>query len=202
MRRTAAGYSKMTQREQARFEDNGAGRRSDGDRSRFGSAPLRAMASTSIDIGIGIGDVVRRRDGATASHERAPLPQPPANAQSIPIMPASLPSLRATVARRAARAGLAPEHGDDLVLAVNELATNSIRHGGGCGTLTIWETNAALVCEVTDAGQLRDPLAGRSLPQPGQPGHYGLWLVHQVCDVVEQRTLPRGNLVRVLMRRA
>src|SRR5262249_41510308 len=81
---------------------------------------------------------------------RAPLPQPPQEAQLIPIMPAGLMSLRAAVGRRATRAGLSPSRRDDVVLAVDELATNSIRHGGGAGTLLMWETAAALVCEVTD----------------------------------------------------
>ncbi len=138
---------------------------------------------------------------AAAAPCTAPLPLPPVGAQTIPIMPAGLVSLRAAVARRAMRAGLAQKRREDLVLAVDELATNSIRHGGGAGTLTIWETSSALVCEVTDRGRLDHPLAGRVLPEPGQIGRYGLWLVNQLCDLVEQRTLPRGNLVRVWMRR-
>jgi anti-sigma regulatory factor (Ser/Thr protein kinase) len=132
---------------------------------------------------------------------RAPLPEPPADAQTTAVMPAGLLALRALVARRAQRAGLSPQRQEDLVLAVNELATNSIRHGGGAGTLTIWETADALVCQVTDAGRLADPLAGRVLPEPGQVGRYGLWLVNQLCDLVEQRALPDGNLVRVSMAR-
>lgn len=130
---------------------------------------------------------------------RAPLPAVPADAQTIPILPAGLMSLRAAIARRAKRAGLMPQRGEDLVLAVNELATNSIRHGGGAGTLTIWETRSALVCEVTDSGRIEHPLAGRELPTSGQVGGYGLWLVNQLCDLTEQRTLPHGNLVRVSM---
>ena len=142
-------------------------------------------------------------DGLAAAAEpcRAPLPQPSTDAQAIAIMPAGLTAMRAVVARRAQRAGLSPQRCEDLVLAVNELATNSIRHGGGAGTLTIWETPAALVCEVADGGHIADPLAGRILPEPGQIGRYGLWLVNQLCDLVEQRTLPHGNLVRVSMSR-
>jgi anti-sigma regulatory factor (Ser/Thr protein kinase) len=138
---------------------------------------------------------------AAAEPCRAPLPPSPADAQEIPLILGGLTSMRAAVARRADRAGLTPERREDLVLAVNELATNSILHAGGTGTLAIWETAAALVCEVTDAGRLADPLAGRALPEPGQIGHLGLWLVNQVCDLVEQRTLPHGNLVRVWMHR-
>lgn len=140
--------------------------------------------------------------GVAAEPCRAPLPEPPADAQPIAVMPAGLLALRAMVARRAERAGLSRQRREDLVLAVNELATNSICHGGGAGMLTIWETASALVCEVTDSGHLADPLAGRLLPEPGQIGRYGLWLVNQLCDLVEQRTLPGGNLVRVSMRRA
>lgn len=138
---------------------------------------------------------------AAAEPCRAPLPAVPADAQAIPILPAGLTSLRAVVARRGARAGLTPQRREDLVLAINELATNSIRHGGGAGTLTIWETSSALVCEVTDAGRIDHPLAGRELPTPGQIGRYGLWIVNRLCDLVEQRTLPAGNLVRVSMAR-
>jgi len=157
--------------------------------------------------------LVRERDGslhastafegvaAAAEPCRAPLPAPAPDAQRLPILPAGLASLRALVARRAQRAGLTPERRDDLVLAVDELATNSICHGGGSGTLAIWETPAALVCEVTDNGRLLAPLAGRELPVPGQVGRYGLLLVNRLCDLVEQRTLARGNLVRVWMRR-
>jgi anti-sigma regulatory factor (Ser/Thr protein kinase) len=138
---------------------------------------------------------------AAAEPCRAPLPATPGDAETIAILPAALASLRAAVARRGTRAGLTPTRCDDLVLAVNELATNSIRHGGGAGTLTMWETRSALVCEVTDAGRLDHPLAGQELPTPGQVGRYGLWLVNRLCDLVEQRTLPRGNLVRVSMAR-
>lgn len=139
--------------------------------------------------------------GAAAAPCRAPLPPVPADAHAIPILPAGLASLRAAVARRAARAGLTPSRREDLVLAVNELATNSIRHGGGAGTLMLWETAAALICEVTDAGRIEHPLAGRELPVREQIGNYGLWLVNQLCDLVEQRALPPGNVVRVWMRR-
>jgi len=138
---------------------------------------------------------------STEERCRATPPAAPPEAQTIPILPAGLAALRAAVARRAQRAGLPPERRDDLVLAVNELATNSIRHGGGSGTLEIWETADALICQVTDAGHLTDPRAGRMLPEPGEVGRYGLWLVNQLCDRVEQRTLPDGNLVRVSMGR-
>jgi hypothetical protein len=52
---------------------------------------------------------------AAAEPCRAPLPAVPHDAQTIPILPAGLTSLRAAIGRRAARAGLTPERGEDLV---------------------------------------------------------------------------------------
>ena len=54
-----------------------------------------------------------------------------------------LRALRSAVATAAAGASLHGERADDLVLAVNELATNSICHGGGQGTLRIWREGPA-----------------------------------------------------------
>ncbi|HMJ03910.1 MAG TPA: sensor histidine kinase [Conexibacter sp.] len=131
----------------------------------------------------------------------APLPPAPAAADELPIDARSLAMVRAAVTRHAVRAELAPGRIEDVVLAVNELATNSIVHGGGRGTLHVWMDADALVCEVSDDGTLELPLAGRHRPAEGEIGHYGLWLVNHLCDFVEQRTPPGGgNVVRVTMR--
>lgn len=139
---------------------------------------------------------------AAATPWTAPLSPVPAGADELPFDAGALAIVRATITRHAVRARLAPTRIEDLVLAVNELATNSIRHGGGSGTLHIWQDDDALICEVRDAGALDRPLAGRRRPATGQIGQYGLWLVNQLCDLVEQRTLPGGNAVRVRMRLA
>ena len=101
------------------------------------------------------------------------------------------------MARHAAAAGLDPTRAADLVLAVDELATNSLRHGGGRGTLRIWRDHSALVCEVRDAGRIEDPLAGRERPAVDRDGGQGLWMVNQLCDLVQLRTFPSGAVVRV-----
>jgi anti-sigma regulatory factor (Ser/Thr protein kinase) len=141
----------------------------------------------------------------------APLPPAPPGADELPIDAGGLATVRAAVTRCGARTGLEAGQIEDLVLAVNELATNSVVHGGGAGRLRMWQegdgggggdgAGGALVCEVADGGTLAHPLAGRRRPSEGQIGQYGLWLVNQLCDFVEQRTLPGGNVVRVTMRR-
>ena len=86
------------------------------------------------------------------------------------------------------------------MLAVNEIATNSIRHGGGSGTLRVWLEAGVLICEVRDSGHLDDPLAGRRRPSPSDYGGRGLWLANQVCDLVQLRSFPQGSAVRLHMR--
>ena len=59
---------------------------------------------------------------------------------------------------------LGPDRTADLVLAVTEVATNSVRYGGGHGALRIWRDDNSLICEVRDRGHLEYPLVGRRRP--------------------------------------
>jgi anti-sigma regulatory factor (Ser/Thr protein kinase) len=92
------------------------------------------------------------------------------------------------------------ERGERLVLAVNELASNSIRHGGGRGRLLVWREADTLLCEVRDDGHIADPLAGRRRPMIEEYGGRGMWLANQLCDLVQVRSSPRGSVVRTHMR--
>jgi anti-sigma regulatory factor (Ser/Thr protein kinase) len=114
--------------------------------------------------------------------------------------PLRLGPARELVARRAAAAGLPRDRAAALVLAVGELATNSVRHGGGRGVLRVWDGPGTVVCEVRDGGRLPDPLAGRRLPGPDEESGRGLWLVHQLCDLVQVRSSAGGTTVRVHVR--
>lgn len=120
--------------------------------------------------------------------------------QTLSFDLSNLPAVRRTVLAHGAEAGLRAPRDEDLVLAVNELATNSVRHGGGRGTLRLWRERGSVVCEVRDRGGIRDPLAGRHRPDGSSTGGYGLWLANQVCDLVQVRTTPQGGVVRVHMR--
>ena len=51
---------------------------------------------------------------------------------------ATLEKVRAMVAVNGAQAGLLPSRLDDLILAVSEVATNSVMHGGGHGLARLW----------------------------------------------------------------
>jgi anti-sigma regulatory factor (Ser/Thr protein kinase) len=139
--------------------------------------------------------------GAVAGPFADPLPERPADADELAFAIGTLGAVRRLVSERARDAGLDERSAHDLVLVVNEAATNSIRHGGGRGVLRVWEGDGALVCELSDAGRIGDPLAGRQRPAGDQAGGHGLWLCNQVCDLVQLRTFATGSVVRLHMRR-
>ena len=128
----------------------------------------------------------------------AQLPKPTDAVLRGTYGPRDLPATRRTVAQYARRVGLSEEQVEVLELAASELATNSIRYGGGSGTLAMWLERDAVVIEFTDAGHLADPLTGRLTPPLEAPGGRGLYLVNQLCDLVQLRSSPRGTTVRVL----
>jgi len=130
----------------------------------------------------------------------APLPEPTPQPGPIRFGLRDLGTVRSLVQSAAARAGLDSARSEDLVMAVNELATNSVRHGGGEGTVRVWSELGELICEVRDRGTIEDPLAGRRRPSGEHSSGYGLWLANALCDLLQVRTGPGLNIVRVHMR--
>jgi anti-sigma regulatory factor (Ser/Thr protein kinase) len=127
----------------------------------------------------------------------AALLRPPDRAHSLDYV-RDLRSVRSFVAEHAAAAGLDPDRTADLVLAAGEVAANTVRHTAAGGTAHIWHTRREVLCQVSDRGRISDPLAGRRRP-PGAGG-LGLWVVHQLCDLVELRTGPAGTTIRMHVR--
>jgi anti-sigma regulatory factor (Ser/Thr protein kinase) len=141
----------------------------------------------------------RRR--ASGSWVDGPLRTPPDEAEVLRFR-AGLAQVRKFTAARGRRAGLPPRRVNDLVIAVAELAANTLVHTSGPGSLTLWVTDDAVICQVQDQGQITDSRAGMIRPTPDAPGGgRGLWVVHQVCDRVEISTGQAGTTVRVHMLR-
>jgi len=107
--------------------------------------------------------------------------------------------LRHAVASRAAAAGLVGQRLDDFVLAVNELITNAVRHGGGTGQIRLWRGDGTVVCEVSDTGGGFDGAGppADSRPAPDSPGGWGLRLARRLSDHMEVSTGPGGTTVRI-----
>lgn len=109
--------------------------------------------------------------------------------------------LRHQVASCAGTAGLAGERLEDFVVAVNELLTNAVRHGGGMGRLALWRGADAVVCEVSDHGAgLPQVSAVPHRPASDQPGGWGLWLAGELTDTLEIDSGAAGTTVRISTR--
>jgi anti-sigma regulatory factor (Ser/Thr protein kinase) len=84
--------------------------------------------------------------------------------------------------------GISGSRADELALAVNEIASNAVVHGGPPATLRIWQGRSELICEVSDGGEgIKDMLAGQLTPPAEGIGGRGIWLTRMLCDAVEIR---------------
>jgi anti-sigma regulatory factor (Ser/Thr protein kinase) len=135
--------------------------------------------------------------GEVSEHFGDPLEPSPANATSLSFDGLRLHLVRRTVAEAASEAGLQQWAVQEIVAAVNEIATNTVKHGGGRGSCRFWSTARAFVCQVDDAGRITDPLVGRIEPSVAGHGGRGLWIANQLCDLVQIRTRTEGTTVRV-----
>ncbi len=174
------------------------------------SYDLDALAPAALDAArrthpVLMHEGVSRRNGSYRPLHRALGPfegsllRPPTDCEELAFTIGGLSALRALVARCGVEASLEEMRREDLVLAINELATNSVQYGGGGGTLRIWQEDGALVCDVRDRGFIEDPLAGRRRPPIDQHGGRGLWLVNRLCDLVQIRSSASGTVARVHM---
>jgi anti-sigma regulatory factor (Ser/Thr protein kinase) len=140
-------------------------------------------------------------EGVVPAECEDPLPTPPANAQTLGYE-TSLRQVRDLVASHGAALGMAADRITNLVIAAGEITANTLRHTSAGGTFWIWHTGEELICQVRDQGWVTDPLAGRQRHSPEDSGH-GLWVVNQVCDLVEIRSSQAaGTVIRLHMRRA
>jgi anti-sigma regulatory factor (Ser/Thr protein kinase) len=107
-----------------------------------------------------------------------------------------LSAVRAFVRAAASALGLSPGRVDMLLLAVSELATNTLQHTSGAGRVRVWADGGQVVCDVMDTG------ADRSfgpMPEAEAERGRGLAIVKRIADAVSTVTRPEGMLVRVRM---
>jgi anti-sigma regulatory factor (Ser/Thr protein kinase) len=130
-----------------------------------------------------------------------PLSCPPATAERL-IYQRDLRPVRSLVTRCARSARLPARRITDLVLAASEVAANTLRHTRAGGTVHLWHDEQEILCQITDSGVIADRLAGYRVPADDLPGGKGLWLVNQVCDLVEVRSSADGTTICLHMRLA
>lgn len=180
--------------------------------------PLQVLCAYDVSMGAAVLDCAKRthpvvvRDGRwqpSASYAPGsqvpgecdyPLASPPADAATLTFRH-DLARVREVVAGQARMAGLSQDRTADLVLAASELAANTYAHTGRPGRLTVWCAEDEIICQIQDSGHITDPLAGSLPPDVGTSEEgWGLWVVHQVCDLVQSRTGREGTTTRLHMR--
>lgn len=128
------------------------------------------------------------------------MTEPPATtatgADEMPYAePGDLKAVRAFVAARARALGLPAVRTELLTVAVSELATNTLQHTTGGGSVKVWADRDQVVCDVLDGGSIRR--FGRSMPAPDALRGRGLAIVERVCDEVIASAVSGGTLVRL-----
>ncbi len=149
-------------------------------------------------------DIVRARCAAEVPHTRMI-----ARVEALAFGAGQLGEVRRLVTGLADGAGLSHRRVDELTVAVNELAANSIDHGGGRGTVRGWVEADAVVVEVRDDGDLARRADARSLgsvaPRADAERGRGLWIARQLADELHVRPADRasgaGTVVRVVQAR-
>ncbi|MEE1930255.1 sensor histidine kinase [Streptomyces sp. TRM 70351] len=131
-----------------------------------------------------------------------PLPAPPPTVHVLRYGTGDLQPVRVRAEKWMRELGLSAARRTDLLLALCEATTNSVRHGGGSGTLLLWSSDTTAHVETRDAGHFSDPLTGRRRPNPRSPhGGRGVWMIHELCDLVEIRDGRDGLVIRMSMSR-
>ena len=145
-------------------------------------------------------DPTATHSGAEALAEktfRTALSDVPDRAEQWEFGLADLGQVRQWVNAQASSYGVSRDRLEDLALALHEICTNSIRFGGGRGTLSVWIADGTLICDVADCGRIDDLLVGRVLPPLDGLGGRGVWLANQLCDLVQLRSADDFTQVRL-----
>jgi anti-sigma regulatory factor (Ser/Thr protein kinase) len=116
-------------------------------------------------------------------------------AVSVDFASGDLPALRQLVDAHARRAGLSRAQCQDAVLAVDEIAANAVRHGGGSGTLSLWPAPGWFCFRVQDSGRGLPPDVAPHLPDPAQPNGRGLWIATHLTDELTIHSGPSGTTI-------
>ena len=171
------------------------------DASTLNEADLERARTTHPSVIDGDGEHHIHLDVAAMAAETlsGTLPKAPGEGLKVDFSIEGLHDLRELAAKQAVEAGVSGRRVEDFVLAVSEIATNSLQYGSGSGAAHIWQGVAEVVCEIRDSGRIIDPLIGRR-PPAGAGRGYGTWISNQVCDLVQIRSGDDGTVVRLHQR--
>ncbi|GAA3385720.1 sensor histidine kinase [Cryptosporangium minutisporangium] len=120
----------------------------------------------------------------------AARPQParlvvPADAMTIEFHAAEIPTVRQATLGWARDAGMVEDDAQEFLIAIYEIASNAVEHGGGLGVGRFWRDGDCLYCDIWSAQPIVNSLvAGYRPPGTAQERGRGLWLARQICQRV------------------
>ena len=91
----------------------------------------------------------------------------------------ALPRVRADLRRYTVRNGSRADVRDHLILALDEMASNALRHGGTPVVATVQETEDAYLVEVADAAPAAPPTP--AVDRDPSEGGLGLYLIAELA---------------------
>ena len=112
--------------------------------------------------------------------------------------PNDVADVRSFVRAAAVHGGLSPARAELLVLAVSELATNTLQHANSGGRVRVWDEGQEVVCEVIDSGAQR---SFGPMPAADAPRGRGLAIVRGVVDEYSTFASADGTVVQLRMTR-
>ncbi|WP_327352342.1 ATP-binding protein [Streptomyces sp. NBC_01304] len=135
-----------------------------------------------------------------ANGSPVPAPRGVTALLELPFVAADLALLRHLVSRRSEDAGLSDPRLSDFVLAVHEVASNAIVHGGGKGRILLDRADGGLRCSIADQGPgFTAPTPPGSLPAADEAEHgRGLWLARALADRFEVVVDAAGTTVTLV----
>ncbi len=128
---------------------------------------------------------------------RADLADSTGITQSVAFSTRDVQNVRPWITGTALNLGMSVDRAEQLGAALLQIATDSIRNGGGRGLLRTWAEGPMLICEVSDFAVVSDPMVGRGEAPPGAGDRHGLWSANQVCDLIQTRSNSAGTTIRV-----
>jgi Signal transduction histidine kinase len=119
-----------------------------------------------------------------------------ARAEALDFGLGDLPGVREHVAARARGAGMAEEAVGDLLVAVNEVATNAVTHGADRARLCTWHTARSFLVQIHDSGHwIPAGPPGRTPPGDYATSGMGLWVSSLLSEVIHFDCGPQGTTV-------
>ena len=174
------------------------------------------LPQSLVDTALATHPWLRTADGTAPNHDYVaparllsrpgpPLPPPNRGASTVALThEGDLREIRRWLRTRLDDVDTGTEVAEAVVLAVNEVAGNGLRHGRPPVGVTLWLTPNHILCDVTDHGPgIVDPLAGYTPPNQRRLAEHGagLWLTRRLCDEVTIAHGSTGFTVRMAVGR-